>query len=181
MKHLNRLALLALVALVLCGAQSAFADTFTFVGSYHVGAGPVWFTNPPVFSGQEAAALIFGGSASDYAISTDPSFINHMAFVDGWGVHTFGGTLVSESFSVGCDGGYSPDGFGFPHCGYSTYSAYVDDAYGACCGGGAYGDPINYVWRIEAGGTVPEPGSMVLLGTGLIGAAGTLRRRFLNR
>ena len=41
-----------------------------------------------MLSGQEAAALLFGGVASDYVISTvdtNSLNINFMAHVDGWG------------------------------------------------------------------------------------------------
>ncbi len=43
------------------------ASTYEFVGSWHVGDGPQWSaTDPltPVYSGQEAAAFLFGGNPS---------------------------------------------------------------------------------------------------------------------
>lgn len=64
----------------------------TYIGSFYVGDGPGWSTNPPVYSGVEAAALIFGGDPSDYAISTDPnttdpSTITHTAWASSWGLN----------------------------------------------------------------------------------------------
>jgi hypothetical protein len=48
--------------------------------------GPFWTSSPPegplAYTGKEAAALLFGGSASDYVISTagtDVGSINHSA------------------------------------------------------------------------------------------------------
>src|SRR5688572_6549717 len=72
-----------------------------FVGSFEVDDGPFWTTNPPVFSGREAAALLFGGVPTDYAISTvdnNPANINNMAWYSGWGVP--GGTQFGEDFSL---------------------------------------------------------------------------------
>lgn len=75
----------ALVALSIAAATStsATAATYVYVGSWHVGDGPDFRDNPPTYTGQEAAVLLFGGVAGDYAISTidnQVSDINHMAF-----------------------------------------------------------------------------------------------------
>jgi len=60
-----------------------------FVGSWNVSDGPSWFGSPPngplAYTGQEAAALLFGGSPSDYRISTvdsNPLNINDSAYYD---------------------------------------------------------------------------------------------------
>jgi len=39
-------------------------------------SGAVLADNPPVYSGQEAAALLFGGAPSDYVISTLPQSVD---------------------------------------------------------------------------------------------------------
>lgn len=148
-----------------------------YVGSYNVFDGPVWTSNPTVLSALEAAALIFGGSASDYAISvdsntTDPLSITHTAWLDGWGDTTYLFTPAAETFSSAsrADGGYDQ---------YPSFSAYVCDH--ADCA--AYGNPIssghpgysytNYVWRVTS--AVPETGSLALMLGGLMLVAATRR------
>ena len=70
----------------------------TYVGSWQVSDGPTWFGSPPngplAYTGQEAAALLFGGSASDYRISTvdsNPLNIDDEAYYDiiGYGSNVF--------------------------------------------------------------------------------------------
>jgi VCBS repeat-containing protein len=109
---------------------------YEFVGSYRTSNGPQWPSNPPTYTGQEAAALLFGGSASDYAISInssqDPSTITHTAWVDGWGsILYFGATPAPENYKKNT----------FYNCGSTgcSYSAYVMDHVNT--------SKINYVWR----------------------------------
>jgi fibronectin-binding autotransporter adhesin len=57
-------------------ASTEFSGSITdqaalsYVGSWNVTSGPNWSTNPPTYTGQDAAALLFGGGAGDYRIST---------------------------------------------------------------------------------------------------------------
>jgi len=111
----------------------------TYVGSFMVSDGPSWSTNPPVLNAQEAAAQIFGGSPSDYAISTDsntvdPNTITNTAWATEWG--TPGCLIVAENFSfdAGAPGYNDPGGVG------SALSSYVTDN---CTGAG---NGVNYVW-----------------------------------
>ena len=70
----------------------------TYVGSWDVSDGPTWYGSPPdgplAYTGQEAAALLYGGSPSDFRISTvdsNPLNINDQAYYDiiGYGPNIF--------------------------------------------------------------------------------------------
>jgi hypothetical protein len=135
-----------------------------------------WGTDPQIYSGQQAAALLFGGSASDYVISTvdsNPADINFMAWYSPWG---------------GSSPGYTsqPNGNGnFPAGVEASQSAFVD--YG---GTGIYdtpGDLSSYVldwaqgpfytnYAFEAA-AVPEPASLTMLGIGAVSLMGYAWRR----
>ena len=111
----------------------------TYVGSFMVSDGPLWNTNPDVLSGVEAAALIFGGSPSDYAISTnpnttDPSTITHTAWASSWGK---GCVEVAEDYSLDL----GAPGYNDPPTEDAAVSAYVSDW---CFEGQA-----NYVWLAD--------------------------------
>lgn len=147
-----------LLATILCMASTYAHAVPTFVGSYQVNDGPIWTDNPPVYSATEAAALIFGGDASDYFISTDSSMdyttITHTGWYDGWGDHV--GQEFDENYSLdlGAPGYAEPGEFG------AAYSAYVLDGLGDSF--------VNYVWLADAVDT-PAPGVLALLGLGLAG------------
>lgn len=162
---------LAAAGIAVAGSASAAP---VFVGSWILGNGPTWTTNPPVYTGQTAAALLFGGKASEYAISTvnsNPADINYSAWVDTWGETP---SIVAQNYDYSaCGGTYN--------CGYtgSATSAYVHDhsCYNrysfpsqSCTGAGV--TDVNYAFRVA----VPEPASVTLVLSGLAGA-GLLRRR----
>jgi hypothetical protein len=166
----------AAFSLWLALTASAQAVTYTYVGDWAVGAAaaPIWSSNPAVLSGQEAAALLFGGVASDYVISTvdtNSLNINFMAYVDGWGNPQFLTDTVSQSFSLSSNGG----GYNNP----PSFSAYVYDH--SCAVGDPYCDvggaeqAFNYAFRVET----PLPAALPLFATGLgaLGLLGWRRKR----
>lgn len=147
-----------ILPLLLLSSVSAFADSYTYVGSWEVSQGPDWQGHPTAYSGQQAAALLFGGSASDYVISIAPDSISFTNWVS---IIYVGTGTVADDFVQSTDGLYLNPG---------DTSAYVlDNAIGSYY--------TNYAWRLDSSPT-PEPGSLLLLGTGLVGLAGVLRRRF---
>ena len=161
------LAALALGAGSFALAAPAMAATI-FVGSWTVDQGPSWMTQPTAYTGQEAAALLFGGSASDYMISTvgaDPAAVNRLSWVSTWGggEHPNSGTQVADTYKVSADGSYRVAG---------DTSAYVNDH----PLGSEY---TNYAFRIEPAGGVPEPATWALMiaGFGLVGGAVRSRKR----
>jgi hypothetical protein len=160
----------ALAAVVLSlAAMSPQAHAQTFVGSYAVFDGPNWPSNPAVYSGREAAALIFGGLPTDYLISIDPSMdpntITMTAWYDGWGEHQ--GMIFNHDYKldVGNPGYNDPGGLN------TARSAYVRD------GLSDTNTYRNYVWRADVAPLVPEPTTMALLGSGALGLVAKLRRR----
>jgi hypothetical protein len=169
------IAVVSVIALTTVAVKPATAAP-TFLGSFAVNDGPSWTLNPPVYSGQDAAALLFGGLPTDYLISVDssldPTTITGTAHYDGWAESD---TIFAQNFKLDTGGaGYnSAPGVG------SAWSAYVND----------HGDNNrNYVWLndvrtvpvCDTPGMTPEPSGLMLLGTGVMPLFGLLRRRFLG-
>lgn len=166
-KTLVGAALLASVSLV-------NAATYTFVGSWSVynDAAPEWSdsaysaTNGPLaYTAQEAAALLFGGSASDYVISTvdnNPLNINFQAWYD---VIGYGGAQFAQDYSNKYNGlYYGPVDSFTPDNINSAASAFIRDNIVLSA---------NYAFRVSA---VPEPETYGLLMAGL-GAIVLVRRK----
>lgn len=135
----------------------------TFAGQWQVDEGPSWFSAPPngplAYTGQEAAALLFGGTAADYQISTagiDPALVNNLAWYSIIGVG--GGAELAQDYSSKYLGSfYGPTSgfiFGDPN---NAASAYIDDN----AGGAAF---TNYAFT----STSAAPGTLVKAGSGTL-------------
>jgi PEP-CTERM motif len=164
---MRKLALLFAATAALAVTVPAQAATFVYVGSWSPSDGPHWTTNPLAYSGVGAASFLFGGSASDYAISTiddNPLNINHMANYEMIGVGSF---VFADDFFRGVEGvTHYQDVYVFDES-IDTVSAYVDDFSNTS---------RNFAFRLQSG-AVPEPSTwaMMILGFGLIGFA--MRKR----
>jgi hypothetical protein len=168
---MKKILLGALVAAAAVAAP-AHAVTYTYVGSWEVDQGPNWAGSPPdgplAYTGQEAAALLFGGSASNYVTSTVDS---NPANIDGnawYSIIGYGSAQFADNYSSKYLGLYYGPTSGYPN-GDSTAAAssYVwDNAQGS-----SY---MNYAFTVAG---VPESATwaMMLVGMGAIGFA--MRRR----
>jgi hypothetical protein len=99
-------------------------------GSYNVHDGPSWGENPPTYTCLEACALVLGGSAGDYACSTNDNSVTHTGYYSGWGDGAYCSNGQPENWKVNS----------FYNCGGSgcAYSAYVSDH---CA------SSTNYCWK----------------------------------
>jgi hypothetical protein len=92
----------------------------TLAGSFNVHDGPVWTTNPPCYSCQEACAKLFGGLPGDYSCSIVMNMVTHTAYASGYGDGTHcNANPFSESYKLNT----------LYDCGVNdcSYSAFVSD------------------------------------------------------
>jgi PEP-CTERM motif-containing protein len=157
MRLLKTCVALAVAAAVSAGVTSGAQAGYVFVGSWTVDQGPNWTTGPIAYTGQAAAALLFGGLAADYAISvadSNPVDITFTNWISTYGVSS--GEVVAETYRVANGGRYNT---------FGDTSAYVqDNAIGARF--------TNFAFVQD----VPEPMTLAILGSALAGL-GLVRRR----
>lgn len=166
---------LLLATAALFAASSANA-AYVYVGSWDVfnDDAEQWTccapNGPLAYTGLEAAALIFGGSPGDYAVSTVSDQVADIDFQAWYDVIGVGGRVKAQDYFSKYLGLYYGPTTGFGTNEDNAASTYIRDN---LFGGGS----INYAFRWDDS-VVPEPATwgLMIAGFGLVGFAARRRR-----
>jgi hypothetical protein len=162
---------LALTVALLSASAIACAAPI-FAGSWNLYSGPSYLDEPPLYTGQQAAAALFGGTADDYVISTVGKLVADIDYQAWYDLHGLGVLRSGQAY-------LKDDGLAGIYDATGDASAMVrDHPYEE---GGAY-PYVNYAFRVSGPASdVPEPMSVGLLGAGLLGMALVRRKRATRR
>lgn len=141
-----------------------------YVGQWEVDDGPSWGSHPLANTGQAVAALLFGGAAADYSISTlgvDALTVDNMAWYSILGLD--GGYKFAQNY-IASGSTQAPS---YYYSGGAFNSGDVSEAASAYVNDNAIGPRYtNYAFI----STVPIPATLGLLGIGLAGLGWSTRK-----
>lgn len=133
--------------------------------------------NPFLVSGSGSLAAFTGASftgSSQYIPYTDPAGITLFT-----ATATNGDVLVFQTTSVGQQGA-SVNGTSYDFSQYGNLNVYSGGVEISTSAGYVGVNPNGETFTVGLIAPTPEPGSLALLGTGLLGMAGIARRRFMK-